>query len=82
MTLAVLTLLCIFAFQFALGGSVSFQAGSSTASLIPYLLSTAQTTIEKNSSSAFSAAFLTGINATTYASIYTNWPVIPVPFDC
>ena len=57
-----------------------FQAGSSVASTVATLQSAAQSTIQKNSSHDFSAAYLTTINGTTYASIYTNWPVLFPPW--
>ena len=56
--------------------SQSFQASPSISADIPFLLSHANTIIQKNSSTDASATFLIGIGATTYSTIYTNWPVL------
>jgi hypothetical protein len=85
MAFAGISLLALFALWTALFELVHtaetplFQATSSVASDIATLQSAAKNTIQQNSSHDFSAAFLTSIHGKTFASIYTNWPVLFPP---
>src|ERR1700738_1242820 len=82
MSLLVLLTLSATLFQFVhTAGTPFFQASSSVASNIATIQSAAKNTIQRNSSHDFSAAFLTSINGTPFASIYSNWPVLSSPVN-
>ena len=87
MTLTDISLLFLFALWATIfevvhtAGTPFFKASSDVASNIATIQSAAKNTIQRNSSHDFSAAFLTSINGTTFASIYTNWPVLSSPVN-
>ena len=55
--------------------SVPFQASPSIAASTSFILTTANETIQTNSSHDAAATYLLGIGDTDYATIYSNWPV-------
>src|SRR5437667_12733322 len=57
--------------------TVSFLASESVSSTIPFILSSANKVISKNSSHDASGTYLTSIGATDYTTVYSKWPVIP-----